>query len=51
MSDALMWAQTVTSHDAVYAPYGDGRTATIDPAISPKPPPSPSPAPVFVGGG
>ncbi len=31
MSNALMWAETITSHDTVYAPYGDGRTATIDP--------------------
>ncbi len=32
MSNALMWAETITSHDTVYAPYGDGRTATIDPS-------------------
>ncbi len=31
MSNALAWAQTITSHDTVYAPYGRGRTAVIDP--------------------
>jgi uncharacterized protein YbjT (DUF2867 family) len=31
MSNALAWAETITSHDTVYAPYGNGRTATIDP--------------------
>lgn len=31
MSNALAWAQTIASHDTVYAPYGNGRTATIDP--------------------
>lgn len=31
MSNALMWADTVASHDTVYAPYGAGRTAVIDP--------------------
>jgi uncharacterized protein YbjT (DUF2867 family) len=31
MSNAAMWSDTVRSHDTVYAPYGAGRTAVIDP--------------------
>jgi len=31
MSNALMWTDTVASHDTVYTPYGAGRTAVIDP--------------------
>ncbi|WP_036505763.1 MULTISPECIES: NAD(P)H-binding protein [Nocardia] len=32
MSNALHWAPTVREHDTVYAPYGHGRIAVIDPA-------------------
>ena len=31
MSNALAWAGTIRSHDTVYAPFGEGRTAVIDP--------------------
>jgi uncharacterized protein YbjT (DUF2867 family) len=31
MSNALRWADTIRSHDTVYAPYGSGHTAIIDP--------------------
>lgn len=31
MSNALMWAPTIHSHGTVYAPFGAGRTAVIDP--------------------
>ncbi|MCU1683624.1 MAG: NAD(P)-dependent oxidoreductase [Amycolatopsis sp.] len=32
MSNALRWAGSISSHDSVYAPYGEGRAAVIDPA-------------------
>ncbi|WP_062999736.1 NAD(P)H-binding protein [Nocardia mikamii] len=32
MSNALHWAPTVREHDTVYAPYGHGRIAVIDPS-------------------
>ncbi|MGW5515010.1 NAD(P)H-binding protein [Nocardia africana] len=32
MSNALHWAPTVRDHDSVYAPYGQGRIAVIDPS-------------------
>ncbi|MEU7140253.1 NAD(P)H-binding protein [Nocardia sp. NPDC046473] len=31
MSNALHWADTIRAHGAVYAPYGQGRIAVIDP--------------------
>ncbi|WP_405161033.1 NAD(P)H-binding protein [Nocardia sp. NBC_01499] len=31
MSNALHWAGTIRAHGAVYAPYGQGRIAVIDP--------------------
>ena len=31
MANAAMWADTIRSHDTVYAPFGAGRTAVIDP--------------------
>lgn len=32
MSNALHWADTIRTQDTVYAPYGNGRNAVIDPA-------------------
>ncbi|MFJ1457288.1 SDR family oxidoreductase [Nocardia sp. N2S4-5] len=31
MANALHWAPTVRDHDTVYAPYGQGRIAVVDP--------------------
>ncbi|RDI49340.1 NAD(P)H-binding protein [Nocardia mexicana] len=31
MSNALHWAPTIRAHDTVYAPYGQGRIAVVDP--------------------
>ncbi len=30
MSNSLMWADTIASHDTAYAPYGAGRTTVVD---------------------